>query len=48
MRYGNSDVTARELVENVEHRDVEGGTAPRAVRAQLEAAKATLVITNPG
>jgi hypothetical protein len=31
---GNSDVTAREFVENVEHRDVEGGTAPRAVRAQ--------------
>jgi argininosuccinate lyase len=29
---------------SVEHRDVEGGTSPRAVRAQLEAARATLAI----
>ncbi|MFN2567223.1 MAG: hypothetical protein ABR499_19685, partial [Gemmatimonadaceae bacterium] len=29
---------------SVECRDVEGGTSPRAVRAQLEAAKAALVI----
>jgi argininosuccinate lyase len=29
---------------SLEHRDVEGGTSPRAVRAQLDAAKAALVI----
>jgi argininosuccinate lyase len=32
---------------SVERRDVEGGTAPRAVRAQLDAAKAALAVTDP-
>jgi argininosuccinate lyase len=32
---------------SVERRDVEGGTSPRAVRAQLDAAKAALAVTDP-
>ena len=32
---------------SVERRDVEGGTSPRAVRVQLEAAKVALVVTDP-
>jgi argininosuccinate lyase len=32
---------------SVERRDVEGGTSPRAVRVQLDAAKAALVVTDP-
>jgi argininosuccinate lyase len=32
---------------SVERRDVEGGTSPRAVRVQLDAAKAALAVTDP-
>jgi argininosuccinate lyase len=45
--FGQDVFEALSPYRSVEHRDVEGGTAPRAVRAQLEAAKAALVITDP-
>jgi argininosuccinate lyase len=42
--FGSDVVEALSPVRSVEHRDVEGGTSPRAVRAQLEAAKAALAV----
>lgn len=43
--FGDDVFDALSPINSIERRDVEGGTGPRAVRAQLEAARASLVGT---
>ena len=45
--FGQDVFEALSPYRSVERRDVEGGTSPRAVRAQLDAAKAALAVTDP-